>query len=188
MRADAERNRERLIVAASEVMRSEGGDVAMELIADRAGVTRPTLYRNFADRQAMYEAVLDRDLHNLAHAIAEDGGQDPIAFLRHTAEMMRVYDRFLARLVDMPDYDAATNQARMAKILSAPLANAQATGVLRADLTAADILIACRMLASHWKLDDGADFAAVFERRLALLAHGLRGSPDYARPRTGNAP
>ncbi|WP_375410948.1 TetR/AcrR family transcriptional regulator [uncultured Methylobacterium sp.] len=171
MRKDAERNRERLVAAASEMMRAEGGDVPMELIAERAGVTRPTLYRNFPDRQAIYEAVLERDLDHLAATVAAE--DDPLAFLRHTAEMMRVYDRFLASLVDMPDYDAATNQRRMALILAGPLTHAQSRGVLNEDLTPEDILIACRMLASHWKLDDEADFERVYERRFALLARGL---------------
>ncbi|TXM99035.1 helix-turn-helix transcriptional regulator [Methylobacterium sp. WL64] len=171
MRKDAERNRERLVAAASEIMRAEGGDVPMELIAARAGVTRPTLYRNFPDRQAMYEAVLERDLDHLAAAVA--AGDDPLAFIRRTAEMMRVYDKFLASLVDMPDYDAAKNQSRMASVLAGPLTTAQRRGVLHLDLTPEDVLVACRMLASHWKLDDEADFERVFERRFALLARGL---------------
>ncbi len=50
LRKDAERNRQKLIVAASEMMRNKGGDVPMEVIAERASLTRGTLYRNFAHR------------------------------------------------------------------------------------------------------------------------------------------
>ena len=173
MRKDAERNRDRLIAAASEIMRAEGADVPMEAIAERAGVTRGTLYRNFAHRQAMYEAVLQRDLENLSRLIAAEDGK-PLAFIRYTAELMMVYDRFLSQLVDMADYDAAKNQARMAEALAAPLADAQRCGLLGADLTSADVLMACRMLASNWKLDDAIDFDRTFERRLWLLMRGLR--------------
>lgn len=178
MRKDAEQNRDRLIAAASTMMRAEGGDVPMEAIAERAGVTRGTLYRNFAHRQAMYEAVLERDLENLASLIAAEREDHPLAFIRHTTELMMVYDRFLSQLVDMDDYDAATNQSRMAHVLAGPLTIAQNRGLLRADLTSADVLMACRMLASNWKLDDQTDFATAFDYRFALLTRGLLGSID----------
>ncbi len=181
MRKDAELNRDRLIAAASEIMRAEGSDVPMETIAERAGVTRGTLYRNFAHRQAMYEAVLERDLEHLTVLITAEQDGDPLAFIRHATELMMVYDRFLSQLVDMADYDAAKNQARMAHVLAAPLAAAQARGLLRCDLTSADVLMACRMLASNWKLDDQADFATAFAQRLALLTRGLGTAEDGRR-------
>ena len=174
MRKDAERNREQLIDAASALMRTEGSDVPMEIIAERAGVTRGTLYRNFPRRQAMYEAVLDRDLTNMANLIAAEQKEEPLAFIRHMAELMMVYDRFLIQLADMEDYDAKKNEARMAAVLAEPLRSAQKRGRLRDDLTGSDILMACRMLASHWKLDAQIDFKQAFERRLSLLIRGFR--------------
>ena len=180
MRKDAERNRDRLIAAASQIMRAEGGDVPMEAIAERAGVTRATLYRNFAHRQAMYEAVLERDLENLAALVATEQDVDPLAFIRHTAELMMVYDRFLGQLVDMADYDAARNQARMAEVLTGPLAAAQERGALRSDLTGAEVLMACRMLSSNWKLDNRTGFPAAYVQRLALLLRGLNPACDDA--------
>lgn len=176
MRKDAARNRDLLIEAASATMRAEGGDVAMELIAERAGVTRGTVYRNFPHRQAMYEAVLERDLTRLESQIAFDTPNDPLAFIHHMAQLMTVYDHFLVLLADMADYDAAANEARMVAVLAPYLSAAQKIGRLRATLTGPDILVACRMLASHWKLDAKADFATTFDRRLALLIAGL-GAP-----------
>ena len=172
MRKDAQRNRDQLIAAASEIMRSDG-DLPMEAICERAGLTRGTLYRNFPHRQAIYEAVLERDLENLSRSIAEDD-DDPLAFIRHTAELMMVYDRFLGQLVDMADYDAAKNQRRMAEALAPFLAKAKDLKLLRSDLTGEDILMACRMLASHWKLDDQSSFDAAFAKRVTLITRGLR--------------
>ena len=172
MRKDAQRNRDQLIAAASEIMRTEG-DMPMEAICDRAGLTRGTLYRNFPHRQAIYEAVLQRDLENLSRQIADETG-DPLAFIRYTAELMMVYDRFLGQLVDMADYDASKNQQRMIDALAPSLAEAKELGLLRPDLTGADVLMACRMLASHWKLDDEADYHAAFAKRFALITRGLR--------------
>ncbi len=128
--------------------------------------------------------MLERDLENLSDLIAAGSDADPLAFFRHTAELMMVYDRFLSQLVDMADYDAAKNQSRMAQVLALPLAAAQERGLLRADLTGADVLMACRMLASNWKLDDRADFDTAFGPRFALLMRGLR--PADARA-AGNA-
>ncbi len=173
MRKDAVRNRDCLIDAASAVMRAEGSDVPMEIIAERAGVTRGTLYRNFPHRQAMYEAVLERDLGNMTSLIAAEQHDDPLAFIRHTAELMMIYDKFLVQLADMADYDAESNEARMSDVLAPHLAAAQDRGLLRNDLTGSDILMACRMLASHWKLDAQADFKTAFNQRLSLLLRGL---------------
>ncbi len=180
MRKDAARNRDRLIDAASAVMRAEGGDVPMEAIAERAALTRGTLYRNFPHRQAMYEAVLERDLENMASLVAAEQRDDPLAFIRHMAELMMIYDKFLVQLADMADYDAETNEARMINVLAPHLSAAQARGLLRRDLTGSDILVACRMLASHWKLDAKADFKTAFYQRLSLLLRGLSaaGSAD----------
>jgi AcrR family transcriptional regulator len=182
LRKDAQENRDRLISAASAVMREGSGDVPMELIAERANVTRGTLYRNFPHRQAMYEAVLERDLENLKRSIADDVGDKPLLFIRRTAELMMVYDRFLVQLAEMADYDAPANEARMADVLDSPLADAQRSGLLRSDLTSSDILMACRMLSSHWKLDATTNFGTAFDRRLALLLHGLAGERDTPSP------
>jgi AcrR family transcriptional regulator len=175
MRKDAERNRRRLIEAASATMRESGGDVPMEAIAERAGLTRGTLYRNFPHRQAMYEAVLENDLSALVDRIAEDGEADPLAFIRRMTELMSVYDKFLVALSDMEDYDFTANQARMVRALQGPLDTAKARGALHPRLTGEDILLACRMLASPLHLDGEPDRAKALDRRLALMLRGLAG-------------
>ncbi len=177
MRKDAERNRQTLIDAASEIMRNEGGDVPMELIAERANLTRGTLYRNFPHRQAMYEAVLENDLGTMSAHLAAERDADPLAFIRRMTELMMVYDKFLVLLATMADYDAAKNEARMVEAITAPLAAAQRAGLLHPRLTGGDILMACRMLASHLRLDAEPDFAKAFGRRLDLIMRGLGAAP-----------
>ena len=86
---------------------------------------------------------------------------------------MIIYDKFLAQLVEMPDYDADKSQARMRNVLADPLVAAKSAGLLRDDLSAEDVLTACRMLASLWKLDNQSDFDSSFERRLALILNGI---------------
>lgn len=175
LRKDAARNRGALIAAASHCMRTEGGDVAMELIAERAGVTRGTLYRNFAHRQAMYQAVLEHDLELLVERIEREGDDDPLAFIILMAEMMMVYDKFLHLLARKPEFQAAEAQPRIVAAIIGPLRRAQAMGLIRADLDGGDILMACRMLASHVRLDRQPSDAVGFRERLNLLMRGLTG-------------
>jgi len=177
MRKDAERNRRKLIAAASEMMKTEGGDVPMEVIAERASLTRATLYRNFPHRQAMYEAVLEHDLENIRAHLEAAEETDPLAFIRRMTELMMVYDKFLMFLANAPDYDTEKNHARMVAVIAAPLAAAQAKRVLHSRLTSDDILMACRMLASHWRLDVQPDLARAFEQRFALMMQGLGDVP-----------
>jgi AcrR family transcriptional regulator len=173
MRKDAERNREKLIEAARDIMRNEGGDAPMELIAERAQLTRGTLYRNFPHRQAMYEAVLQSDLETVASQMSADTEDDPLAFIRHMTKLMMVYDKFLIALAAMPDYDADKNEERMVSIIANPLAHAQQKNVLRRELSGSDILTICRMLASNWRLDQKSDLASTLDERLALMIKGL---------------
>ena len=174
MRKDAQRNRTKLIEAAGQIMRAEGGDVPMERIAEQAGLTRGTLYRNFAHRQQMYEAVLEHELELLVNQLGEESEADPLIFIRRMAEMMMVYDKFLVALSDMQDYAFGTNQKRMVAAIAAPLAAAQQAGALRRALTGEDILTVCRMLASHWRLDNATDRDTAVERRMALFVPGLK--------------
>ena len=175
MRTDAERNRRKLILAASEIMRAEGGNVPMEAIVERAGLTRGTLYRNFAHRQELYGAVLEHDLEHLAEEIARDSDADPLAFIRRTTEMMMVYEKFLIALSAMDDYDFRVNQDRMVATISPALAFAQEKGILRKSLTGDDILMACRMLSMHLRLDDPLDRNEAISLRLNLMLEGLGG-------------
>ena len=58
MRADAQRNRERLIEAAREVFREQGYDASLDEVARRAGVGAGTLYRHFPQRENLLDAIM----------------------------------------------------------------------------------------------------------------------------------
>jgi len=62
MRKDAGRDRQKLIVAVHEIIRTDSGDVPIELFTGRASLVRGALYGNFSHRQTMREAVLINDL------------------------------------------------------------------------------------------------------------------------------
>jgi AcrR family transcriptional regulator len=64
-RADAARNRERLLKAATAVFSAGGADASLEAVARRAGVGIGTLYRHFPTREALYEAVYQHEVQQL---------------------------------------------------------------------------------------------------------------------------
>ena len=69
-RADARRNREKLLAAAGELFASVGTDVSLDAVAKRAGVGIGTLYRNFPTRDALVEAAYRAEVEHLCDAAA----------------------------------------------------------------------------------------------------------------------
>src|SRR5437773_4780199 len=65
-RADAVRNRERVLEAAKAVFSAGGPDASLEAVAKRAGVGIGTLYRHFPTREALFEAVYRREVEQLS--------------------------------------------------------------------------------------------------------------------------
>jgi AcrR family transcriptional regulator len=91
LRADAQRNRARILEAAEDVFAAEGIEVPVDLIAERAGVGVGTLYRHFPTKEKLCEAVLlDRLAVLTADAQALAGADDPagafFGFLSHVVE------------------------------------------------------------------------------------------------------
>src|SRR6202171_2928754 len=83
-RADAVRNRERVLEAAKAVFTAGGSEASLEAVARAAGVGIGTLYRHFPTREALFEAVYRREVQQLAD-LAEQLKQEtqPIDALRH---------------------------------------------------------------------------------------------------------
>ena len=173
MRRDAQANRDKLILAGKRLMQDHGGDVPVEVICELAGITRGTFYRNFSDRAALYEAVLEHELDTMARAL-DAPSEDPLAFLRLFAEMMMVYDKFLAALPDMDDYRAdSASEAKIVAAITPSLRRAQRAGAVATDVTGDDVMLVCRMVASGWKLDRVIDRKQAIDRRLGLMLRGI---------------
>jgi AcrR family transcriptional regulator len=88
-RADALANRERIIGAAQALFAERGLDVEITEIAERAGVGVGTLYRHYADRDALLRAIVDKTFDDVFALLQEAVAvEDPVAALRaipHTA-------------------------------------------------------------------------------------------------------
>jgi AcrR family transcriptional regulator len=149
-RRDLVRNRQRLVTAAREAFIEHGPEVSLEEIARRAAVGPTTLYRHFADKDDLIEAVLD-DLIQAVQANAVSA-----------AEMEDPYEAFRAvftRSVDMSEREVATflrlaGASRHAdehanRLITAVIGPATSrlreAGGLRADITVDDITMFVRM-------------------------------------------
>lgn len=173
MRRDAEVNRGKLVLAAKRFMQEQGGNVPVEAICELAGITRGTFYRNFSDRASLYEAVLEHELQDMISAL-EIPAAAPLTFLRLIAEMMMVYDKFLAVLPDMSDCRAnRTNEIKIIAAITPSLERAQANGIIALQITGEDIMILCRMISADWRLDPVGSKEEALDRRLSLLLRGM---------------
>src|SRR3954470_20842271 len=82
-RADAVRNRDRVLEAAKAVFSAGGSDASLEAVAKRAGVGIGTLYRHFPTREALFEAVYRREVDQLAELAEQLKSEaDPVEALR----------------------------------------------------------------------------------------------------------
>lgn len=156
MRADARRNRERLLNAAVELILEVGGEPARDAIASRAGVGIGTLYRHFPDQQSLLQAVaghvLERTLAagEAVLADAENGAaalrQYMHAALDHGVGVLNV----VYPLLEQPGWPQ--QRARADALLTEIVDAARRDGLVRNDVTPRDvafgIIRACRPLAA----------------------------------------
>lgn len=139
MRADAQRNRQKVLAAARTAFDEAGADVSMAEIARRAGVGMATLYRNFPGRRELLEALY-ADKVDAVVAAAEDG--DFLAWVRHFLAFSASKHPLAAELLADSDDKSLMNASRE-RVLDAGrplLTAAQAAGEIRDDLTLEQVL------------------------------------------------
>jgi AcrR family transcriptional regulator len=148
VRADAQRNRERLLEAADELLATRGVDVSVDDIAHRAQLGVGTLYRNFPTKEALLEALLLARIEPLvvaardAAAGIDDPGDAFVGFVRHLsnefANFKALADAMVASGIDIH----ATKRALSAELFAAIeelFDKAQRAGRIRPDVTLADV-------------------------------------------------
>lgn len=179
MRRDARERREALITAAAACFSEYGYTVPLEDIADRAGVGRGTLYRNFKDRMALALAVFERDidewvestdlslpLPDLIGDIILRGAKAAALFTRLAIEVP----------LDERNLDEFHVLGERVRTVLTPLAEkAQADGFLRPEVGTHELLLAMRMVSSLLipKMSD-KEAKFMVEEALDLVMRGLR--------------
>ena len=148
LRADAVRNRERVLAAAKAVFRTGGADASLEAVARRAGVGIGTLYRHFPTREALYEAVYQHEvqqLWELAERLQDEAS--PVEALRRG---MRAIVEFVATKKGMSAALAqavtgsselhARSSPRLEKAARILLERAVAAGEIRSGIDPGDLM------------------------------------------------
>jgi AcrR family transcriptional regulator len=179
-RSHARRNHERLVETAREVFAERGVDASLEEIARRAGVGIGTLYRHFATRDVLVEAVFERRLGDFvaaAKAAAEELDAWPalVGFVEQTLELQAgdrlLKDVFLRSPPGAGRVDVAREELR--RLLGQVLERAIAQGQLRAGFTLSDLSLLVWSFAPL--IDATAEVAPnAWRRHLHWLLDGLR--------------
>jgi AcrR family transcriptional regulator len=176
-RKDALRNRERVLDAATELVRRDGEKVPMAAIAEHAGVGVGTLYRHFPTREELLGALVHRSfgiaLDN-ARAAAEHPGSALEGVRSFFLATLRDRERFVLPLHGGPSVFTPATRERQAGVRTALrglIERGRAAGELREDLTPEDLIVATSLL-SRPLLPTG-DWDRLARRQIDLMLGGL---------------
>jgi AcrR family transcriptional regulator len=175
-RADAVRNRARLLSTAKAAFAAKGSDASLDEITRTAGVGAGTLYRHFPTRDTLIEAVYLNETQQLADAATQlAASHPPVEALR---EWMRLFIDYIATkrvmagalgsLIGGTSALYATSTALVAAALTMLVDHAVASGEIRVELDPLDLL---RALASVANTGAGPDSA---KQLVEILIAGLR--------------
>jgi len=184
-RADAVRNRERVLEAAKVVFSEGGTEPGLEAVARKAGVGIGTLYRHFPTREALYEAVYMREAEQLtelarqlaASSEAMEGLRRLIRALVGFVATKKGMVAALALSAHKPPELMAYTTARLHEAISMLLRPAAEAGQVRHDISPEDLL---RTVIGICYLQDGPGWQSQVMRLLDVFLDGMhlgRNSP-----------
>jgi AcrR family transcriptional regulator len=179
LRADARRNRERVLEAAQVLFAAQGGAVPLDEIAAKAGVGPGTVYRHFPTKEALFAAVTEARLRDLVD-YARAGADAPDPGAAFAGFLDRMADEAVARR-NLQEAFTATGPAELAPVrqemyaaLDVLLVRAQRAGAVRAGIRVPDLVALLKAMAQV--AAESAD-PTMLERIAAVVRDGLR-PPD----------
>ena len=181
LRADARRNREKVIAAARAVFSEHGRDAQMDDVAGRAGVGVGTVYRHFPTKEALIEALMVDAFSSIAAAAQraleiEDPWEAFTTVLWHGAEVMsadRAMSEVFASSPGVPASAMPTIEG-LTDTVERVIRRAQEAGVLRADMIVDDVPMLMCGIGSATKKEHRCPEA--WRRHLSIVLDGLRAS------------
>jgi AcrR family transcriptional regulator len=186
LRADAARNRARLLQCAVAAL-ADDGDAPLESIAQQAGVGIGTLYRHFPERSALVEAAYRQEVTELCDAAPALLGQDRPAvealrewmgrFVRYAATK-RGMGAALRTAVGSDSSLFADTKARIVAAIDVLLAAGRADGSVRPDVDGEQVMLA---MGGVWNVPDSDRWAERVRGLLDLVVDGLRYGAEPSR-------
>jgi AcrR family transcriptional regulator len=185
LRRDAELNRRRILAAAHEVFRERGMAATLNDVAAHAGVGVGTVYRRFANKEELVDALFD-DMVDTVASLAQEAVADPDAWHGLTASLEKVceiqaFDRGLREVMlgtGRGPQRQAQVRAKVAPAVDLLIARAKEQGMLRADIEGVDIPMVQLMVAA---VTDHTGRPDLWRRYLRLLLDGMRSHPGTTR-------
>ena len=183
MRADAKKNRSQILTVARDVVTEHGADASMRDIARRAGVGLATLLRHFPTREALFEALLRKNLDALTQKAGELETSKPpddalVSWFREGVAFVDSYNGVVALMASAhADPDSAL-YAPCTAVHSAGarlLLRAQAEGTARADMDADDLF--ALMSALGWLVGQPG-FAPRADHLFHIIASAILTNPS----------
>ncbi|MDH6126122.1 TetR/AcrR family transcriptional regulator [Kitasatospora sp. GP82] len=181
LRADASRNRARIIAAAREAFVEFGADVPLDEIARRAGVGNATLYRNFPDRRELIHhvtlSVLTNVLGHAEEAMAEESDAfRAVSRFTHAAARERIgaLCPLFSEHIDHDDPELAASRLRLERAVTELIARAQRDGLLRDDIGVGDFMVVITQLTRPIPGSSCLNPDGFVDRHLQLFLDGLQ--------------
>jgi AcrR family transcriptional regulator len=184
LRADAERNRQRLLAAAKDLFATRGLDVTLDEVARHAGVGTGTAYRRFPNKDALIDALMVDRIGEIA-AIAGECLEEPDPWVGLTSYFERALalqaaDRGLKDVLFSSGRGRErSNHARraIAPVVTKLVRRAVEAGAVRSDVSTSDVPVINFML--NTVVDFGRDVEPdLYRRYLAIVLDGLRPRDD----------
>jgi len=185
-RSDAEANRDRLLAAAAAVMTREGRHAPLALIAAEAGVGVGTLYRKYADRDALMQALEYRAyglLGQILDDIAGRGLPGLEAIGEFLARTLKIASQLVLPLHGAPPLVSAEAVAARQEInsrLDAFIARGRADATIVAPVNATDVIAFSALITQP--LAHGPDWERMAARQIAIFLNGLAASAPVSIP------
>ncbi|TPG44844.1 TetR/AcrR family transcriptional regulator [Roseomonas nepalensis] len=181
-RADAVRNRERVLEAAKAVFSEGGTETGLEAVARRAGVGIGTLYRHFPTREALFEAVYRREVEGLTELARSFAAEErPLDGLRRWIEALvdfvatkKGMIAALALAAHKPPELMAYTSGRLHEAIAILLRPAAEAGLVRPDIGPEDLL---RTVIGVCYVQEGPGWQGQAMRLLDVFLDGLRRGP-----------